>query len=159
MTPVYNNYPWPEAVSEKQRAAVAAAAQKVLAVREKFMVWGAHAPSRASDRAPRSEQRAPTRVEASAVTCRAVDAASTAAPEAGALPKTATLADLYDPLAMPPALQQAHEELDRAVDKCYRPEPFTSERQRVEFLFALYEKLTAPLVAAAQPKRICKTKE
>jgi hypothetical protein len=69
--------------------------------------------------------------------------------------QTATLADLYDPLATPPALQQAHEELDRAVDKCYRPEPFTSERQRVEFLFALYEKLTAPLVAAAamKPKR------
>jgi hypothetical protein len=26
-------------------------------------------------------------------------------------------------------------------------EPFTSDRERVEFLFALYEKLTAPLVA------------
>jgi hypothetical protein len=39
------------------------------------------------------------------------------------------------------------------VDKCYRPEPFTSERQRVEFLFTLYEKLTAPLVATAKPKR------
>ena len=32
------------------------------------------------------------------------------------------------------------------MDKCYRPEPFTSERQRVEFLFGLYEKLTAPLL-------------
>jgi hypothetical protein len=54
-------------------------------------------------------------------------------------------------------LQKAHEELDRAVDKCYRPEPFTSERQRVEFLFALYEKLTAPLVAAAaEPRRVRK---
>jgi hypothetical protein len=69
--------------------------------------------------------------------------------------KTATLADLYDPLSMPPKLQQAHEALDRAVDKCYRPEPFTSERQRVEFLFALYEKLTAPMAAAmsAKPRR------
>jgi hypothetical protein len=33
-----------------------------------------------------------------------------------------------------------------AVDKCYRPEPFHSDRERVEFLFALYEKLTAPLL-------------
>ncbi len=41
--------------------------------------------------------------------------------------------------------------------KCYRPEPFPSERQRVEFLFALYEKLTAPLVAAAKPKRKVRT--
>jgi hypothetical protein len=64
-----------------------------------------------------------------------------------------TLAQLYDPLKMPPNLRKAHDALDRAVDKCYRPESFTSERQRVEFLFALYEKLTAPLVAAAKPKR------
>jgi hypothetical protein len=59
-----------------------------------------------------------------------------------------TLADLYDPLSMPPALAKAHAELDRAVEKCYRPEPFDSDRQRVEFLFALYEKLTAPLLPA-----------
>jgi len=57
-----------------------------------------------------------------------------------------TLADLYDPLSMPPALAKAHAELDRAVEKCYRPEPFDSDRQRVEYLFALYEKLTAPLL-------------
>ena len=49
---------------------------------------------------------------------------------------------------MPPKLQQAHEALDRAVDKCYRPEPFTSECQRVEFLFARYEKIIAPMAAA-----------
>jgi hypothetical protein len=57
-----------------------------------------------------------------------------------------TLADLYDPLSMPPALAKAHAELDRAVEKCYRPEPFQSDRERVEYLFALYEKLTAPLL-------------
>jgi hypothetical protein len=65
----------------------------------------------------------------------------------------ATLADLYDPLAMPPALAQAHAALDRAVDLCYRPEKFDTDRQRVEYLFALYEKLTAPLLPAAKPKR------
>jgi hypothetical protein len=58
-----------------------------------------------------------------------------------------TLADLYDPVAMPPALAKAHADLDRAVEKCYRKEPFASDRERVEFLFALYERLTAPLVA------------
>jgi hypothetical protein len=57
-----------------------------------------------------------------------------------------TLADLYDPLSMPPALAKAHAELDRAVEKCYRLESFDSDRQRVEFLFALYEKLAAPLL-------------
>ncbi len=57
-----------------------------------------------------------------------------------------TLADLYDPLAMPKALRDAHHKLDRAVDRCYRPERFDTDRQRVEFLFRLYEQLTAPLV-------------
>ena len=65
----------------------------------------------------------------------------------------ATLADLYDPLAMPPALAKAHAELDRAVDLCYRPEKFENDRQRVEFLFALYEKLTVPLLPAAKARR------
>ena len=48
---------------------------------------------------------------------------------------------------MPPELVKAHAELDRAVEKCYRPEPFQSDRERVEHLFSLYEKLTAPLLA------------
>ncbi|MCK4624712.1 MAG: class I SAM-dependent DNA methyltransferase [Phycisphaerae bacterium] len=65
----------------------------------------------------------------------------------------ATLADLYDPLAMPPKLVKAHAALDRAVDLCYRPQPFASERQRVEFLFALYEKLTAPLIPATKKRK------
>ncbi len=100
---VYNNYPWPAAVTDKQRAAVEAAAQAVLDARAKY--------------------------------------------------PTSTLADLYDPLTMPAPLLKAHQQLDRAVDRCYRPEPFPSDRHRVEYLFALYEKLTAPLVAAAKPKR------
>ena len=65
----------------------------------------------------------------------------------------ATLADLYDLLAMPPALVKAHADLDRAVDLCYRPQPFQNDRQRVEFLFGLYEKLTAPLMTAAKKTR------
>ena len=58
----------------------------------------------------------------------------------------ATLADIYDPLAMPAKLATAHRELDRAVDRCYRSQPFASDLQRVEFLFVMYEKLTTPLL-------------
>jgi hypothetical protein len=65
----------------------------------------------------------------------------------------ATLADLYDPVSMPPALARAHAKLDAAVDRCYRAQPFTTDRQRFEFLVALYERLTAPLTAPAEPKR------
>jgi hypothetical protein len=56
--------------------------------------------------------------------------------------ETSTLADLYDPLSMPPALAKAHRELDIAVDRCYRSKPFKNEQERLEFLFELYEKLT-----------------
>jgi hypothetical protein len=49
----------------------------------------------------------------------------------------ACLADLYDALMMPANLTKAHAELDRAVDVCYRSKPFASDRERVEFLFAL----------------------
>ena len=56
-----------------------------------------------------------------------------------------TLADLYDPDQMPPGLRKAHRALDRAVDRQYRGARFTSERERVEYLFELYEKMRAPL--------------
>ncbi len=100
---VYNNFPWPQTPTDKQRAAVEEAAQAVLDARKKF-------------------------------------------------PK-ATPADLYDPLAMPPALVKAHASLDRAVDLCYRPKPFDNDRERVEHLFALYQKLLAPLIPPAKKAR------
>ena len=64
-----------------------------------------------------------------------------------------TLADLYDPNTMPPELHRAHAELDRAVERCYRADRFTSDRERVEFLFRLYEQLTAPLLPATPRAR------
>ena len=67
----------------------------------------------------------------------------------------ATLADLYDPDLMPPNLRRAHQALDRAVDRLYRKSGFASERERVEHLFMLYEKMRAPLEASAKrrPRR------
>ena len=72
--------------------------------------------------------------------------------DARAAHEGATLADLYDPDLMPPNLRKAHHALDRAVDRLYRPKRFTSERERVEHLFALYERMQAPLAAAAAAK-------
>jgi hypothetical protein len=62
----------------------------------------------------------------------------------------ATLADLYDSDVMPPDLRRSHEALDRVVDRLYRAAAFSSDRERVEHLFSLYERLVAPLTAAAQ---------
>jgi hypothetical protein len=53
----------------------------------------------------------------------------------------------------PPKLVIAHVALDRPVDHCYRSQPFTNKRQRVEFLFAMYEKLTIPLIASTKKKK------
>lgn len=101
---VYNNYPWPQDATAKQRTAVETAAQAVLDARAKHF-------------------------------------------------GTATLADLYDPRAMPHELTMAHEALDKAVDRCYRPEAFHGDRERVEYLFVLYEKITSPLLPSSGGSR------
>ncbi|MGB4414028.1 MAG: DNA methyltransferase [Paludibacter sp.] len=64
-----------------------------------------------------------------------------------------SLADLYDPLTMPTALVKAHNELDKAVDLAYRPQPFTSEANRMVYLFELYEKYTADLFTNEKTKK------
>lgn len=51
-----------------------------------------------------------------------------------------SLADLYDPLTMPPVLLKAHNKLDKAVDAAYGKTKFATEADRVAFLFELYEK-------------------
>ena len=73
--------------------------------------------------------------------------------EARAAHPGATLADLYDPDLIPPNLRRAHQALDRAVDRLYRRSGFASERERVEHLFTLYEKMHIPLDLAAKSKR------
>ncbi|MFN8352508.1 MAG: DNA methyltransferase [Flavobacteriales bacterium] len=82
----------------------------------------------------------------------AVEAAAQGVLDARAQFPGSSLADLYDPLTMPPALLKAHQSLDKAVDKCYRPQPFTSDAKRVEYLFELYEEYTRGLLAGASAK-------
>ncbi|MFA6740204.1 MAG: DNA methyltransferase [Arcobacteraceae bacterium] len=86
---VYNNYPFPKNVTEKQKSAVEEKAQNVLDIRASF--------------------------------------------------NDCSLADLYDPLSMPPNLKKAHQELDKAVDNCYGTKSFKNDKERIEFLFGLYE--------------------
>ncbi len=102
-TIVYNNFPWPENPTDKQKEAIEKAAQEVLDARLQF---------------PNS-----------------------------------SLADLYDPNTMPPILVKAHQHLDKAVDLCYRPQPFINEAKRIEFLFELYDKYTAGLFVKEKKKK------
>jgi hypothetical protein len=53
-----------------------------------------------------------------------------------------TLGEMYNPETMPGRLKEAHHQLDLAVERCYRPEPFTSDEERLEYLFKLYVKMT-----------------
>ncbi len=83
---------------------------------------------------------------------QAIEAAAQAVLDARAQFPGASLADLYDPLTMPPALLRAHQKLDAAVDKAYGKSGFKSDAERVAFLFERYQALTS-LLPAARPKR------
>lgn len=54
-----------------------------------------------------------------------------------------SLADLYNLLLMPSDLRKAHDNLDKAVDKCYRSKKFKDELDRMKFLFDLYLEYTS----------------
>jgi hypothetical protein len=75
-----------------------------------------------------------------------------------------SLADLYDPLTMPPALLKSHQKLDIAVDAAYVPsggkKTYISDAERVAFLFELYQRITSLLPApVAKKTRKSKTKK
>ena len=84
----------------------------------------------------------------------AIETAAQAVLDARANHPGATLADLYDPLTMPPDLTQAHRMLDAAVDAAYAKKKFTGDADRVAFLFELYRRLAGnsnPLDYAGEP--------
>ena len=83
----------------------------------------------------------------------AVEAAAQGVLDARLKYPDSSLADLYDPLTMPPDLVKAHNALDRAVDKCYRGKAFTSEIERLEYLFMLYKQYTEPLIVNKKTKK------
>jgi hypothetical protein len=144
---VYNNFPWPQLDASRSPAASSWDCVREAAAR---IYWTSyHEDAAESDR--KTARRA-----GDAKKVASVVAAAQAVLDARARYTNATLADLYDPLAMPPDLVRAHAGLDRAVDRCYRAAPFTSDRQRVEFLFALYEQYAAPLLPAQKAKRKAK---
>ena len=53
------------------------------------------------------------------------------------------LGDLYNPDKMPEDLMQAHNNLDLAVERAYRAEPFKDDEERLSFLLELYSNAVA----------------
>jgi type II restriction/modification system DNA methylase subunit YeeA len=101
---VYNNFPWPYEVAEKNKDLVEKLAKSIIEIRKKYI-------------------------------------------EAGN-----SFADLYGDF-MPKDLQKAHNELDKAVDKCYSYSSFQNDSKRMEFLFDLYEKYTGDLFSESKSKK------
>ena len=63
----------------------------------------------------------------------------------------ATIADLYDPEAMPENLRHAHERNDEVLERIYIGRRFKNDTERLEKLFELYTKMTAGAKAGAKP--------
>lgn len=93
----------------------------------------------------------------------AIEAAAQAVLDARAQFPDATLADLYDPLTMPPALVKAHAALDKAVDAAYvaaekaagrKPPKLDTDAERVAFLFQRYQALVSLQPATKSTRKV-----
>jgi hypothetical protein len=102
------------------------------------------------DLPPKSEPNQPPAAASQAQA--AIETEAQAVLDARAQFPTSSLADLYDPLTMPPVLLKAHHKLDAAVDKAYQlcggKKSYASDAERVAFLFQRYQQLTSLLPAA-----------
>jgi hypothetical protein len=83
---------------------------------------------------------------------QAIEAAAQEVLDARANYPEASLAALYDPLTMPPDLVKAHQKLDAAVDAGYGKRKFAGDRDRLAFLFELYQQLVSPLLTAKKSR-------
>ena len=83
---------------------------------------------------------------------QAIETAAQAVLDARTKFPNSSLADLYDPLTMPPELVKAHQQLDKVVDAAYGKKNFKTEAERVAFLFEMYQKHTNLLPIKKQGK-------
>lgn len=72
-----------------------------------------------------------------------IEAAAQGVLDARAEHADSTLADLYDPLTMPPDLVSAHQALDSVVDRTYTKRRMLADADRLAVLFARYQLLTS----------------
>lgn len=70
----------------------------------------------------------------------------------------ATIADLYDPEAMPENLRHAHERNDEVLERIYIGRRFKNDTERLEKLFDLYTKMTAEAAKKTPAKKAMRGK-
>ena len=141
---VYNNFPWPDNAvgqgtkgterTEGTRDKMTAHEREILAAPSLKSLWSLSHAAIISQ------------------TAQAILDARAAHPDC-------SLADLYDPLTMPPDLRAAHEANDRAVLAAYGLKPDTPEPEIVAQLFGLYAKMTKATKRTEGTKETEATKE
>src|SRR5690606_31599029 len=145
---VYNNFPWPD-LPPPQPARSDGAADGRSSAHGPMAHAHASSPPASGGGSEGGKHRA------------AIEAAAQGVLDARAAFPDSTLADLYDPRTMPPALVKAHAALDRAVDAAYlaaekaagRKAPkLGTDAERVAFLFERYQQLVS-LLPVEKPKR------
>jgi hypothetical protein len=68
------------------------------------------------------------------------------------------MGQMYNPDTMPKGLLKAHQELDTAIEQCYRLQPFKNNTERLEYLFKQYEEMTKKDTLFAKQKKTRKKK-
>ena len=158
---VYNNFPWPECESDLNHAEhvdhVEGCESGYLAPSSQS---GEGETSRTSRTSREAKSEAGKNLHVSACSTRLknipatlcgslrslrqkIETSAQAILDARALYSDSSLADLYDPLTMPPELRKAHAANDRAVLAAYGLAPDTPEPEIVSHLMKLYQNLTA----------------
>ena len=122
---VYNNFIWPEGLlslrGDSEIRSLGEALEK--------------SPNLQVSKTPSSESNNSATLR---LCVKKIEAAAQAILDARAAHPGSTLADLYDPLAMPADLRKAHDTLDALVDKAYGLKPSCTDAERVAHLFKLY---------------------
>ena len=146
---VYNNFPWPDIGLSSTTLSPQPSPAHGRGGETEGVVAEADATLTKED-ASRSKLRT------------AIESAAQGVLDARAAHPESSLADLYDPVAMPPDLTKAHQKLDAAVDAAYfaahaadgAKKTWRNDAERLAFLFTLYQKFTSLLpVDSAKPKR------
>ncbi len=132
---VYNNFPWPEVIRDTESK-----------------------PLPSSPSQGRNTGAAPLTRGDKGGFSSAIEHAAQGVLDARAAHANSSLADLYDPVAMPPDLRKAHQALDKAVDAAYGfgrggSRTALTDAERVAFLFELYHKYTSLLPSPKTPKQ------
>ena len=151
---VYNNFPWPELadVPSTVRTERSCPQDGEVEVSPAHPSTPSAGAAYAQGERTREDQR--IRLVEGHKHRVAIERAAQAVLDARAAFPESTLADLYDPLSMPPVLVKAHQALDRAVDAAYlaaekiagrKPLRLGSDAERVAFLFERYQQLTSLL--------------